>query len=166
MPAELPILPYQPDAQTWKNLREMFVSLEFKSLLGRIPNFTENGLAPVIAAEEAEPKAVFAARTERITGAEALHKALEAVRSSGMMALLADADATLPMRANLRGLAFAPNSETGYYVAIRPDTAENEGGLGGLFGAGESNAEAGEYAAGTAGFCGHSARHAHREVGA
>ena len=147
VPADLPILPYMPTPEIWENLRQMFLSLEFKSLLGRIPRPLINGVPPVIAEEEAAPKEAFAAHIVRIESDEMLQKALHETKASRTAAFLADADGTLPMRANLRGLAFAPNSETGYYVAIRPETAENGTGLGGLFGGAEESAENGGYAA-------------------
>ena len=135
VPDDLPIVPYVPTPEIWQNLRELFVELEFKSLLGRIPRFNEDGTAPVIANEEAAPENAFAAQSVRIGNADSLQKALAAVRKAGTLSLIPDADGPAPMRANLRGLAFATDAETGYYVALRVESSDaDSGNLGGLFG--------------------------------
>ena len=145
VPADLPIPAYAPTPEIWQNLRDMFLKLEFKSLLARIPRFNEDGTAPVIANEEAAPENAFAAKIIKIDSADALKDALEAARIAGTLALIPDADNTAPMRANLRGLGFAANAETGYYVALKmavpaAETGEDADGFGGLFGGGSENA--------------------------
>ena len=124
----------------------MFLKLEFKSLLARIPRFNEDGTAPVIANEEAAPENAFAAKIVRIDSIDALNNALEAARKVGTLALIPDADNPAPMRANLSGLGFAADAETGYYVPLKmetptQETGEDADGFGGLFGGGSENAE-------------------------
>ncbi len=144
VPADLPIPAYAPTPEIWQNLREMFLKLEFKSMLARIPRFNEDGTAPVIENEAAAPEAAFASEIVRIDSIEVLEKALDAVWESKTLALIPDADNGAPMRANLRGLAFAADAGAGYYVALREANAAmpqgEDDGFGGLFGGGE-NAE-------------------------
>lgn len=81
VPAPLEIIPYTPTEENWQRLREFFATLEFKSLLARIPRANAaDGLAPVIAREELAPEAVFAADMVWIRTPEALAAAIAAVR--------------------------------------------------------------------------------------
>ena len=114
--------------------------------MARIPRFNADGTAPVIANEEAAPENAFAAQIVRIKSAAELQNALEAARRSGTLALIPDADNGAPMRANLRGFAFAADGETGYYATLREENSAvplgEDDGFGGLFGGPQEDTEA------------------------
>lgn len=129
-----PIRPYDPTSEDWQRLWELFAQLEFKSLLARIPRPESSSVAPLVARENTAPAQAFAAKTLWIESAEQLKSALDMVRQSGTVAIALDTDTLPPMRARLRGLAFAPTPESGYYVAIQlPGEAHEDDALGGLF---------------------------------
>jgi DNA polymerase-1 len=145
VPAEFEIRPYAPTEEDWQRVRDVFADLEFKSLLQRIPRTQTGGGAPLEEKERIAPEEAFAARTVRIGSAEALAQALEAARRSGSVALQVDTDNALPMRAELRGVAFAPTPEVGYYVPVRLEKSRDSGGMGGLFDTEDDAEEEGDY---------------------
>lgn len=120
-PIELELAPYEPTPEDWRRLRDLFLDLEFRSLLTRIP---ELKLAPLAAREFSAPEAKFTAETKIIASSEDLAEAIAAVGASGAVALLPDASAAPPMRARLRGIGFAPTVSTGYYIAVQSAEAE------------------------------------------
>src|SRR5581483_10638308 len=132
VPASFEIRPYKPTEEDWARLREKFLDLEFKSLLPRIPRL-QDGMAPLAVKESLAPEQTFVSATVWIGSPEELEDAIQSARRSGTVAIRLDTDASAPMRANLRGIAFAPAPEVGYYVALGTAAAEEEGRLGGLF---------------------------------
>jgi DNA polymerase-1 len=137
VPVEFAIRPYAPTDDDRQRLREMFTHLEFKSLHSRIPRPIG---APLEAVEKSAPQDAFVAQRVWIRSAEELQDAIASAQRSGTVAVQVEATHTLPMQAELKGIAFAPSGEVGYYVPIRVQaggTATSgllEGtGAGGLF---------------------------------
>src|SRR5579884_717593 len=144
-PLDLQIQPYAPTPEDWQRLRELFIDLEFKSMLPRIPK-PQGDFAPVAFRESLSPEAVFATQTIWLRSPEELADAIASCHRSGTVGLRVDTDEAVPMRAQIRGLAFAPSPEIGYYVSIREEAHETTE-LGGLFDAEErETAGAPEYA--------------------
>ena len=132
VPIDFQFRPYQPTDEDWQRVRELFMDLEFKSLLARIPKPQHELLSPLGRRESMAPESAFAAKTVWIRTPEELAEALQAAQQSGTAAIRLETDEALPMRARLCGVAFAPSPETGYYVAVRLEAEPGEG-LGGLF---------------------------------
>lgn len=112
-PLEFSLKPYAPTDEDWQRVRDLFAEYEFKTLLSRIPRTDAPG------EERARPEGAFAATLEVISSAEALAEALEAVKQTGRVAIRPDMTAGSPMRAELRGIAFSPSPEIGYFVRLR-----------------------------------------------
>ena len=119
------IQPYAPTDADWQRVRALFHELEFKSLVGRIPNTarTGNGTDENADAERATPEATFSAVAIALQSREEWEDALAAVRKSGVAGIRYETDGELPMRARLKGLAFAPTKEVSYYVRVRQTAA-------------------------------------------
>ncbi len=146
VPADLPIRPYQPTDEDWGRVRDLFADLEFKTLLSRIPRPQAiDGLSPLEARESVAPEEAFGAATVWIRSAEELEDAIQSARRSGTVSLLMEVESAPAMRARLRGLAFAPAPEVGYYVPLQLEEAEHaeSEGLGGLFGESTQRSEKG-----------------------
>ena len=132
VPVDFAIRPYAPTDEDRQRLRDMFTRLEFKSLQGRIPRPAS---APLEELEKSAPADAFVAQMVWIRSAQELRDAIDSTLRSGAVAVQLEATHTLPMLAELRGVAFAPSAEVGYYVPIRTPAGGGEaGGLGGLFG--------------------------------
>ncbi|MCW3053778.1 MAG: polymerase, partial [Chthonomonadales bacterium] len=132
VPVEFAIQPYAPTHEDRQRLRDMFTHLEFKSLYGRIPRPTS---APLEEQEKSAPEDAFLAQMVWLRSAEELQDAIASAQRSGIVALQIEATHTLPMLAELKGIAFAPSAEVGYYVPVRTGMKGGDsGGLGGLFG--------------------------------
>jgi DNA polymerase-1 len=125
-PIELTITPYAPTDQDWQNLRDLFVDLEFRSLLARIPMAGD-------AISSKRERNAFHAEAVRITSEAELRAAIAEARQSEWIAVMADAEGSLPMLANLHGIAFAWSSGRGYYVPVRVEPPADSK-LDGLFG--------------------------------
>jgi DNA polymerase-1 len=135
VPADFQIRPYAPTNEDWNHVRDLFADLEFKSLLPRIPRLpSENGLPPLAVRESLAPEKAFGAATVWLRSAEELEDAIQSARRSETISFLVDAEAAPPMRARLRGIAFAPSPEVGYYVPVESEKEAEADGLGGLFG--------------------------------
>jgi DNA polymerase-1 len=133
VPADFQIHPYAPTDEDWARVRDLFADLEFKSLLPRIPlPKSLAGLPPLAVRESLAPAETFVAATVWLRSAEELEDAIRSAHRSGTVSILLDTDAAPTMRAHLRGIAFAPAPEVGYYVSVRQEETANEG-LGGLF---------------------------------
>jgi DNA polymerase-1 len=132
VPVEFAIRPYAPTDEDRQRLRDMFTNLEFKSLHGRIPRPAS---APLEAVEKTAPADAFVAQMVWIRSLEELQDAIASAQRTGMAAFQIEATHTLPMQAELKGIAFAPSAEVGYYVLVRVVTeGADSAGLGGLFG--------------------------------
>ncbi|HZO89041.1 MAG TPA: DNA polymerase I [Chthonomonadaceae bacterium] len=145
-PIAFEIRRYAPTEEDWERVRDLFTDLEFKSLLPRIPR--AQGLPPVAARESLAPEQAFVTAAVWIRSAEELEDALRSVQRSGQVAIQMEMESGSPMRAEVRGIAFAPSPEVGYYVALAAEEKAASGALGGLFeqeGAGAENT--GEYRA-------------------
>jgi DNA polymerase-1 len=140
-PLELEITPYKPSVAQWSALRDMFLDLEFRSLIRRIPLSEEELQTP----ETENLFTAFAPRIERISSAESLQMALEATLQAGKVALVPSADGSA-MQGTLNGIAFASSTEVAYYVPIQmPKTSPAL--IGGLFDMEEQEAEEEAYSA-------------------
>ncbi len=137
VPVEFAIRPYAPTDADRQALRDMFAHLEFKSLLARIPRpLPVPGSTPLEEIEKQSPKDSFVAQMVWLRSAEELRDAIASAQKSGVAAVQVEVTHTLPMLAELRGIAFAPSAEVGYYVPIRSGSPADADGLGGLFGGG------------------------------
>lgn len=136
VPVEFAIRPYAPTDEDRRNLRDMFTKLEFKSLHNRIPRPAGSDAAsPLEEQESRAPSDAFVAQMVWLRSPEELQDAIASAQRSGIIALQAEATQSLPMLAELKGIAFAPSGEVGYYVPIKVENAGGDtGGLGGLFG--------------------------------
>lgn len=131
VPVEFAIRPYAPTDDDRQRLRDMFTHLEFKSLHSRIPRPVG---APLEAVEKTAPEDAFVAQMVWIRSLEELQDAIASVQRSGTVAVQVEATHTLPMLAELKGIAFAPSGEVGYYVPLRVQSGGRDAdGLGGLF---------------------------------
>jgi DNA polymerase-1 len=145
------IKPYAPSDADWQRVRNLFHNLEFKSLLGRIPGTgrTESGTDENSGEERATPEVTFSAVAIAIQSQGEWEDALAAVRKSGTAGIRYETDGELPMRAKLKGLAFAPTKEVSYYVRVRETASAalpavspaSMGAQGGLFDVEEQKAE-------------------------
>jgi DNA polymerase-1 len=118
-----PIQRYDPTLEIWAGARAVFAELEFKSLASRLPS--EPGAPPPTPPEEAFDPVVTV-----IASAEELDAALEAIAGVDSLALRLDLDGPSPMRARIRGVAFAAGPDRGWYVPIGEAAS---GAVGGLF---------------------------------
>ncbi len=131
VPFEMEIKPYAPTSEQWVVLRDMFLDLEFRSLIRRIPLSEAELLTP----ETENLFALFAPAFTLIDSETALQEALNTATQVGKVALLPDAEGSA-MQGKLKGVAFACSSDKGYYL---PLTVASEGILGGLFDAEEED---------------------------
>ncbi len=131
VPAELAIVPYDPNGEVYANLRDYFTKLEFRSLINRIPRPSD--LSPLAELEASTPSEQFTATVSRIENRAQWDAALATVIESGTASVHLELDSTAPMRANLKGVAFAPNAASGYYVPFRADAETVSADLGNLF---------------------------------
>jgi DNA polymerase-1 len=112
-PLDLTIAPYAPTSVHWDQVRALFAELEFRSLLARIPREV-----PLVEKERQAPNAVFRARTTVIESQAALESALDAVRAAGVAGIRMDLEGENPLRARVRGVAFAPTPDVAYYLPV------------------------------------------------
>ena len=131
-PAELPDAHYEPTKETWEATKNLFLDLEFKSLLTRIPQPKLTGEAFAAQALGAQTTS-FAPEIVFIQSEEELQAALKTTADAGTVALRPRLDSEAPMKATLKGIAFAPSAETAYYVEIEevktPGASSATGGL-------------------------------------
>lgn len=130
VPFEMEFQPYSPSPDQWQQLRDMFLDLEFRSLIRRIPLSEAELSTP----ETESLFAQFAPAFLSIASENDLEKAMGEITAAGKVALLPDAEGSA-MQGKLKGIAFACASDKGYYL---PLTLSEEGVLGGLFDAEES----------------------------
>lgn len=121
-PIDAPIRPYAPTAADWNRLRTLFADLEFRSLMNRIPK----GETATAARdddegeiEEGVPRHAFTARAAMIGSQSELNAALQEVRNTGRAGIRFELEGDNPLRAILRGVAFAPSAEAAYYMPVQ-----------------------------------------------
>jgi DNA polymerase-1 len=127
VPFEGPIRRYDPTADDWQRVREMFADLEFKTLANRLPSY-----APVAVREAREPAETLTVDVKIITSEEELAAALEEATKAGVFAVRAETDRGGPTRATLKGIAFASSPDRAYFVPVAQ--ADSPTLSGGLFG--------------------------------
>lgn len=144
VPITDPIRPYAPTEEDWERTRAFFLDLEFKTLLTRIPTTT-------LSTALLSPEKSFSAKTIHIQSETQLKEALESMRRSGTAAIRLQTDTSSAMNAQWLGISFASSPDTGYYVSIRSEIAQQVTGfMTGLFDepmANDSDALDGKYAA-------------------
>jgi len=134
VPGDFSIRPYAPTMADWQAVRDLFLHLEFKSLLNRIPRPQSGGEATLLELEKQAPEEAFITTTVWIQSAEELADAIRSVQRSGRVSLRLELDTEAPMRAQWLGIAFAPSPEVGYYVPVRAGRSQPKNDtLGGLF---------------------------------
>jgi DNA polymerase-1 len=141
VPISFDIAPYAPTRADWQRLRTLFLDLEFRSLINRIPRHAEGAEAPLEEIERLGPERTFSAEAILIDDEAALDQALAAVRRSGIAGVRLDLEGTAPMTALLRGVAFAPSAERSYYIRVAVDAPTPDADPGNLFAEDEREAE-------------------------
>ncbi len=132
-PAELPDAHYEATQENWEATKNLFLDLEFKSLLTRIPQPKLTGEA--FAAKVLGSKSTaFAPKISLIQSLTELQSAIKEALTVEVVALRPQFDSDAPTRANLTGLAFAYSTETAFYVGVSDASSlANSGRTGGLF---------------------------------
>ncbi|MDW8206686.1 MAG: DNA polymerase I [Chloroherpetonaceae bacterium] len=126
VPGDFEIEPYAPTTSDWQRLRQLFLDLEFQSLLPRIPGDAVPS-SPVLEREAVLPEARFQARTIQIESANQLQVALQEVAQSSCVAFCIETDTPDAIQAQWRAVAFAPSGDTGYYLPIRLQPGDTPG---------------------------------------
>ena len=122
-------LPVELDLDAWEvqepnvaRLRELFVELEFRSLIERFSPSGEGPDAPE--GGEVDYRA--------LTGVQEVHEAVEAVRTAGLVAVDTETTSLEPMRADLVGISLSWRPGQGVYLPLGHEAAEpdllDEGG--------------------------------------
>lgn len=147
-PLDVAIEPYSPTHEDRQRLRDIFLELEFKSLIARIPRGStpDDDEAPLVALENAAPVEAFTTLPIVIQSTGELEDALNAVRNAGRAAIRLDTDEKPALQAHLYGVAFAPSAEVAYYVGVEVPKSANNALPGGLFDAEEDDSRRGGFA--------------------
>jgi DNA polymerase I len=138
VPMEFEISPYAPTRADGQRLRALFLELEFRSMLSRIPRHADGDSLEEI--DRPGPEATFSAQATLIEDMPTLRAALAEAKQSGTLGVRLELEGTAPMTAQLRAVAFAPSAERAYYVQVTVDVPASEAGLGNLFAAEEQEA--------------------------
>ena len=108
----------EPD---WDELRELFVKLEFKTLLKRLPSPMETE------AEEERPEAKPLGCSQVVTSREELNQLVDRLSNTGNFAIQVQVTDMKPAQAELLGLTFSTGTDQTYYVPLTAKSPEVTG---------------------------------------